>query len=78
MNQADREQVTQIFRTVFNQSDLELHDDLTASDVAAWDSLNHINMIVTIENTFGIRFNHNEISQLENVGQLLRLLDTKR
>ena len=78
MNDQVAEKVTQIFHIVFNDEAIVLTDDLTANDVEQWDSLNHVNLIVSIENEFNIRFSNNEISNLENVGELLSLIRSKK
>jgi len=67
-----------IFRTIFNAPDLELRDDLTARDVAGWDSFNHVNLIIYIEQEFGISFTDQEVSTLRNVGELRRLIAEKQ
>ena len=69
--------LTQIFRTLFNQDDLVLRDDLTAEDVPGWDSLNHVNLIIQVEQEFGIRFSNEEVTSLQNVGQLQELIEAK-
>ncbi|HIA71246.1 MAG TPA: acyl carrier protein [Phycisphaerales bacterium] len=69
--------ITQIARTLFRQPELELTDDLTAKDVQGWDSLNHVNFIIQIEEELGIRFRNDEIAQLVNVGELIRLSNLK-
>jgi len=66
-----------IFRTLFNDPGLELRDDLTARDVAGWDSLNHVNLMILIEEEFGVRFTTGEVSALQDVGELKRLLAAK-
>lgn len=71
------EKLTAIFRTLFNQRDLILRNDMTARDVLGWDSFNHVNLILEIEIEFGIRFSNEEISELQNVGKLIELIDSK-
>ena len=71
------EQLTEIFRTLFNMPDLEVRDDLTASDVPGWDSFNHVNLIINIETEFNIRFTNEEVSSMEMVGDLKVLLAQK-
>jgi acyl carrier protein len=76
-----RDQVTTIFREVFDQPTLELRDDLTGKDVDGWDSLAHINLIVALERNLNIRFAIAEASKMkepgQNVGSLLRLIAKK-
>jgi acyl carrier protein len=51
---------------------------MTASDVEAWDSLSHIDLIVALEREFKIKFTTAEISRLQNVGELEALVAEKR
>ena len=78
MTSGEEAQLVKVFRAIFNRPDLELRDDLTARDVAGWDSLNHINLIIQIEQEFGIRFSNVEVTSPQNVGELTRLIDAKR
>ncbi|MBK6633201.1 MAG: acyl carrier protein [Chitinophagaceae bacterium] len=46
------EKLTAIFRTVFNDEAIVLRGDLTANEVANWDSLTHMMMIGEVEKDF--------------------------
>lgn len=72
-----RERVRVIFADVFDAPDFELRDDMTADDVEGWDSLNHINLIIAIENEFAVQFEGTEIAALANVGDLFALLASR-
>lgn len=48
--------------------------DLSAADVAEWDSLTHISLMVAVERTFSVRFRVGEVEALKNVGDLARLI----
>ena len=74
---AIREKLTQIFRDVFDDETIEIRDTLTANDVASWDSLTHINMIVAVEKAFQIKLTTKEVQSLSNVGELLSLIQRK-
>ena len=69
--------LSDIFRVLFNRPDLELTDDLTAKDVPGWDSFNHVNLIINIEEEFGVRFSNDEVGGMQNVGNLKKLLASK-
>jgi acyl carrier protein len=69
--------LTDVFRTVFDQPELVLRDDMTAADVENWDSLNHIDLIVAIERKFKIKFTTREITGLKTVGDLAELIAMK-
>lgn len=66
-----------IFQDFFEQDDLTISRDTTASDISGWDSLAHINLIMTVENEFGIKFAIGELQSLQNVGQMLDLIKKK-
>lgn len=74
---ADEAKLTDIFRTLFNNASLVLRDELTAPDVAGWDSFNHINLVMQIEEDFRLRFTTDEIVSLKNVGEFKTLIASK-
>jgi acyl carrier protein len=70
-------QLQEVFRRVFEDPTLEIHDQMTAQDVSAWDSLNHVILIVEVEKAFNKRFSTAEVSRLQNVGDLRQLVEAK-
>ncbi len=66
-----------IFREVFDDATLDPSDETTANDIENWDSLAHIDLIVTIEKVFSIRFTTREVMGLKNVGDLKALIAKK-
>jgi acyl carrier protein len=62
--------LTDIFRTVFADESIELSDEMTADDVAAWDSVTHIQLVFAVEEDFGIKLSMKDLETLENVGAL--------
>ncbi len=77
MNDEQLEILTEIFRTLFNNPELNLDDELVATDVPGWDSFNHINLIINIEEEFGVKFTNDEVAKMQNVGDLKRILSHK-
>ena len=71
------DKLSDIFKVLFNRPDLELNDNLTAKDVPGWDSFNHVNLIINIEEEFGIKFTNDEVGGMQNVGNLKTLLLSK-
>lgn len=66
-----------IFRDVFRDDTLVIHRDLTAKDVKGWDSFNHINLIVAIEDAYGMTFRTDEMAGAAAVGNLVDVLRSK-
>jgi len=71
------ETLNQIFCMVFDDDTLQILPETTANDVDGWDSLSHVNLIVTVETKFGLKFNQKEIVSFKNVGDLLRSIESK-
>ena len=70
-------QLTTIFHDIFDDDTLILTPELTANEVPEWDSFNHINLIVAVEQTFKIKFQTAELEQLHSVGHLVSLIQSK-
>ncbi len=71
------EKLTKVFQKVFNDDTIILRNDLSANDIANWDSLTHMVMISEVENIFSIKFKLKELSKLEDVGSLIGLVTSK-
>jgi len=69
-----QKRLEEVFHEVFDDDDLVLTDETTASDIPAWDSVAHINLMFSIEQAFGVRFNGNELAQFKNIGELKSFL----
>lgn len=69
--------LNEIFCEVFDDDDIKIAPEMTANDVDGWDSLSHVNLIVTIESKFNIRFNQKELLTFKNVGDLLNCIRSK-
>jgi acyl carrier protein len=71
------QRLEEVFRNVFNDDELELTDQTTAGDIPAWDSVNHVNLMFSLEQAFGIQFAGNELAEMENIGALKAFLASK-
>lgn len=67
-----------VFKDVFDDDELVINMTTTAQDIDGWDSLAHIRLVVAIEKLFGLRFSAAEISNLENVGEMVELICRKQ
>jgi acyl carrier protein len=67
-----------LFREVFDAPDLAVSAATTAEDIAGWDSMTHITLIVAVEQEFGVYFKASEMDGMQDVGELARLIDAKR
>ncbi len=69
--------LTEIFNDVFMRDDMTLTPELSAKDVAGWDSFKQIEIMVSVEERFGIKLNTREIDSLRNVGDLAEVITKK-
>ena len=63
--------LNEIFIDVLDLDEVELTDATSANDIEEWDSLSHIQLIVAVEKTFGIKFTSLEIMKWKNVGEMV-------
>lgn len=66
-----------VLRDVFDDDDIAITAATTAKDVEGWDSLNHVNLVVAVEKTFGIKFTTKEVTTIANVGEFVQLIQRK-
>jgi acyl carrier protein len=69
--------LTEIFRDVFLQNDLTITPEMTAKDVAGWDSFKQIEIILAVESQYNIKFNTKELDSLQSAGDLARIIAAK-
>lgn len=69
--------LNEIFIDVLDLDEVELTDETSANDIEEWDSLSHIQLIVAIEKTFGIKFTSLEIMKWKNVGEMVDSMEEK-
>ncbi len=69
--------LTEIFQEVFMRDDMKLTPELTAKDVPGWDSFKQIEIIIAVEEKYGIKFHTRELDSLSNVGDLARTVASK-
>jgi len=70
--------LNEVFQELFDDEELVIVPETTAADVAGWDSLMHVRLILAVEKAFNLRFKSSEIDSLKNVGSLLTLIEAKQ
>ena len=66
--------LTKIFREVFDDENIELREDTTAVDIDDWDSFEHVNLIVGIEDEFSLKIPADRVLAIQNVGEMADLI----
>ncbi len=68
------EKLNSVFRDVFDDESITVNDNTTSNDIEDWDSLEHINLLVAIEQAFNIKFNMAEVTNMKNVGEMVNII----
>ena len=69
--------LTEIFHDVFMRDDITLTPETSARDIKGWDSFKQIEIILGVEDRFGIKLNTRELDSLRNVGDLAAVVANK-
>ena len=65
-----------IFKEVFDDDTLIIERENSAIDIDGWDSLAQIRLIMSIESSFNISLDFEEVSELSNVGEMIDLISS--
>ena len=65
--------LTEIFRDVFAEPAMVLREDMTMSDIAGWDSIRMVVILLAVEERFGTTLRAAEVRRIRSVGDLARL-----
>ena len=69
--------LNEVFQDVFDDEEITVNDATTADDIEDWDSLEHINLIVAVENAFGVKFSMGEVNGMKNVGEMVDIISKR-
>ncbi len=70
MEQKIREIVSQIMEVPLESVTLAS----SAETISSWDSLKHMNLVLALEETFGVLFSEEQIAELTQVGPILTIV----
>lgn len=63
-----------VFRDVLDDDSVELQDETVADDVDGWDSFEHINLMVAVEDEFSFKMPMGKVVAMKNVGELVDII----
>ena len=63
-----------VFQDTFDDDTLKVSPETTAQEIEGWDSLNHVVLVLAVEQTFGVRFSSAEVDSMKTVGDLHDLI----
>ncbi len=77
MNTSLLNHLQRILADIFNVPTTQVNQESSPDTIENWDSLNHLNLVLAIEQEFGIMFTPEEIEQLVSVQLIGKVLDDK-
>jgi acyl carrier protein len=72
MKSTDAE-LRQVMADVFGLDAAEIGDDASIDTIEAWDSLKHLNLVLALEESFGVSFTEEETVEILNY-ELIRIV----
>ena len=72
-----KERIKNLMADILKVDVAMLDDDLEIGELQEWDSMHHMMIISGMEKEFGIKFQREELVDLENVGDIVALVEDK-
>ena len=67
----NKEQIKKIMTKVFEIESSLVNDEISQKNTDQWDSLNHLNLIVEIEEEFDVSFSPEQIGSMTSLKKIL-------
>lgn len=71
------QRLEKVIRGVFPIEDDVINENWTSEDIPDWDSVGHLNLIMEIEKEFHVKFEIEEMFEVEKLGDIVRILKNK-
>ena len=70
--------LTQIFHEVFGDDSIILKPEMTATDIKGWDSFKQVEILIAVQERFGVKLRSREIDGLACIGDLFEVIKRHR
>jgi acyl carrier protein len=71
------ERVRGVAADVFMLPEEQLRPESSPENVECWDSVQHLNLVLALEQQFDLQFEPEEMDQMKSIGQIAALLSGK-
>ncbi len=68
------DRLKQVFKELFKIEPEDFSEDLDVNIVVGWDSMNHLNLIIALEESFSVSFSTDEVIQMTSVKSIIETL----
>ncbi len=77
MNDGRLDRVRRVVADIFDLELEQVAESSSPETTEAWDSLQHLNLVLALEQSFGVAFTTEEINQMLSVGEIVNVLRKK-
>lgn len=70
--------VQEIFREVFDNQNITITENTSPEEIEDWDSFNHVKLILSLEEAFDIKFDIEEVLELNKVSDIINAVKNKK
>jgi acyl carrier protein len=71
------EQIKQVIADILDVDPNSIDESTSRDNTSTWDSLNHINLLIALEQEFGVTFDPAELESIFSFTDILEVLDRK-
>lgn len=71
------QQVRTVVADVLGMPVSQVGEEASQETLGGWDSLQHLNIALSLESRFGVSLSPDEIEQIRSVGRMVELLESK-
>lgn len=65
------------FKAAFDVEPEAITVETKPGDIPAWDSMGHVALVSSLERAFGLSFDVDEVMEMENVRQILKIVEAR-
>jgi acyl carrier protein len=69
--------VREAFKASFDIDPQSVTIETKAENISGWDSVGHLSLAANLEETFGIRLDVDDLMEMENVREIVRIIGAK-
>ena len=74
MNNNIEDRIKNVMSAVFEIPSEEIKDESSPDTIESWDSLKHMNLVITLEEEFNVQFDIKDIPELTLLSQIITIL----
>jgi acyl carrier protein len=73
-----KNKIKEVLSEVLEMDNSEITDDLNQENCLKWDSLQHLNIMVELEETFDLSFEPEEIADMITLEKIIEIVTSKK